>query len=273
MQKGYIRTNLLNVAYGAQRVLRDVSVEIPSRRITAIIGPSGCGKSTLLKVFNRLIDLNDDARVSGEVFLDGASIYDHSVDVYGLRRKMGLLAQKPTVLPMSIYDNIAYGLKLHNSLNKDELESKVEHYLKASSLWNEVKDRLHGSAIKLSIGQQQRLCLARGLAIEPEIILCDEPTSALDPYSAERIEKKLLELKENYTIVIVTHNIQQAIRLADHAVFLYQGKMVESGSAQDIFKEPKEILTGAYIRGEFLDEIWLDKEARIGKKVEEGEGI
>ena len=273
METAHIRTNALSVSYGPHQALKDVSLEVPRRKVTAIIGPSGCGKSTLLKVFNRLIDLNEDAVLSGEVFVDSVNIYDKGLDVYALRKKMGLLAQKPYPLPMSIYENVAYGLKIHNSIDKTKLNSLIEYYLKEASLWEEVKGRLHTSAAKLSIGQQQRLCLARGLAIEPEIILGDEPTSSLDPFSAERIEKKLIELKEKYTIVIVTHNIQQAMRLADYVIFLYHGKVIEAENAEKIFRIPQELMTQAYIKGEFLDEIWMEKEARVGHKVEEGEGI
>jgi len=273
MKDAHIYTKHLNVFYGEHQALKDINIEISKRKITAIIGPSGCGKSTLLKVFNRLIDLADDVKISGEVFVDRINIYDKSQDVYTLRKKMGLLAQKPYPLPMSIYENVAYGVKIHNTKDKNKLDAIVEHYLKLANLWNEVKTRLHTSATKLSIGQQQRLCLARGLAIEPEIILCDEPTSALDPYSAENIEKNLLELKKDYTIVIVTHNIQQAMRLADYVIFLYQGNIIETESSANFFKAPKEILSSAYIKGEFLDEIWLEKEARLSKKVAGGEGI
>lgn len=273
MREGYIRTDSLSVSYGRHPALKDVSIDVPVHKITAVIGPSGCGKSTLLKVFNRLLELNDDVKISGEVFFDEVNIYDKSVDVYALRKKMGLLAQKPCPLPMSIYENVAYGLKIHNGVDRDKLDGLVEKYLKIASLWDEVKDRLHTSASKLSIGQQQRLCLARGLAIEPEIILGDEPTSALDPFSAERIEKKLIELKDNYTIVIVTHDIQQAMKLADYVIFLYHGQVIEADAADIIFKKPKELLTHAYFKGEFLDEIWLKKQADLSKKVTEGEGI
>lgn len=273
MDKGNIRTDSLNVFYGAHQALHNVTINIPSRKVTAIIGPSGCGKSTLLKAFNRLVELNDEVRISGDVFFDERNIYDKAVDVYALRKKMGLLAQRPFPLPMSIYENVAYGLRIHNSIDKSKLGSIVEHYLKIAGLWDEVKARLHTSATKLSIGQQQRLCLARGLAIEPEIILCDEPTSALDPFSAERIERKLIELKSEYTIVVVTHNIQQAMKLADYVIFLYHGKVIEADSAEKIFKTPRELLTGAYIRGEFLDEIWVQKETQLIKRMEEGEGI
>lgn len=271
--KTHISVKNLTVWYGPHQALNDVSMEIPDKKITAVVGPSGCGKSTLLKVFNRLVELNDDVRIAGEVFLGGKNIYDKIVDVYALRKKMGLLAQRPFPLPMSIYENVAYGLRIHNSIDKDNLDGIVECYLKAASLWDEVKTRLHTSATKLSIGQQQRLCLARGLAIEPEIILCDEPTSALDPFSAERIEKKLIELKPKYTIVIVTHNIQQAMRLADYVIFLYNGNVIEEGMADKIFKKPRDLLTQAYIKGEFLDEIWMEKELQMSRKVAQGEGI
>jgi len=271
MRKWHISTNLLNVSYGTHRALADVSVNIPNHKITTIIGPSGCGKSTLLKAFNRLLELNDDVAISGEVIVDGTNIYDKAQGVYDLRKKMGLLAQKPFPLPMSIYENVAYGLRIHNNIDKKSLGTLVERYLREANLWDEVKDRLHASASRLSIGQQQRLCLARGLAIEPEIILGDEPTSALDPFSAERIEKKLCELKKRYTIVIVTHNIQQAIKLADYVIFLYNGVVVETGSADDIFKTPKKLMTQAYIKGEYLDEIWLQKEASSVNR--EGAGI
>lgn len=273
MENTHIYTESLNVSYAGNSALKNVSINIPRSKITAIIGPSGCGKSTLLKVFNRLLELNEDIRIEGRVFVDGENIYDKNVNVYDLRKKMGLLAQKPFVLPMSIYDNVAYGLRIHNSLGVKKLDSLVEHSLRQASLWDEVKTRLHTSATKLSIGQQQRLCLARGLAIEPEIILGDEPTSALDPFSAERIEKKLLELKEHFTIVIVTHNIQQAMKLADYVIFLYQGRLVEAGEAKRIFKAPKELMTKAYIDGEYLDEVWVEKEIEMNKEVEEGEGI
>lgn len=275
MKTPHIRTNSLSVTYGEHQALDNVSVEIPKGGITAIIGPSGCGKSTLLKAFNRLLELNDGIAVSGDVFVDDINIYDKTVNVYDLRKKMGLLAQKPFPLPMSIYENVAYGLRIHNHnrADKGSLDILVERYLREANLWDEVKTRLGASASKLSIGQQQRLCLARGLAIEPEIILGDEPTSALDPFSAERIEKKLIELKERYTIVIVTHNIQQAIKLADYVIFLYSGRVIESDSAEKIFKTPKQLMTQAYIKGEYLDEIWTAKEAHVISKVAEGEGI
>ena len=247
--KTHISVKNLNVWYGHQRALNNISIDIPDKKITAIIGPSGCGKTTLLKSFNRLIDLQDGIRVSGHVLVDGEDIYDPKVEVTHLRKKMGLLFQKPQVLPMSIYDNVAYGPHIHGMREKNKLDEIVQHYLKESGLWTEVKDRLHAPASKLSIGQQQRLCLARGLAVEPEIILADEPTSALDPKSSQRIEQSFQELKSKYTIVIVTHILRQAKRLADYVVFLYLGELIEHGPAEKTFEHPKEELTKEYIKG------------------------
>ena len=245
----HISVKNLSVAYGREPVLKNVTVDIPDKNITAIIGPSGCGKTTLLKSFNRLVDSIDGVKVSGEVFVDGENIFDSGTDVTRIRKKMGLLSQRPYPLPMSIYDNVAYGPRIHGIKNKKRLDEIVEHYLKASSLWNEVKDRLNEPASKLSIGQQQRLCLARGLAVEPEIILGDEPTSALDPKSSQRIEARFLELKNEYTIVVVTHILRQARRLADYVIFLYLGESIEQGPAELIFEDPKEELTKEYIKG------------------------
>ena len=239
----------LNVFYGKEQALKDISIDIPDKKITAIIGPSGCGKSTLLKSFNRLLEPIDGVKISGKVYVNGENIYDQRVDVTYIRKKMGLLSQKPYPLPMSIYDNVAYGPRIHRVKNKRKLDEIVERYLKLSSLWDEVKDRLHSPASKLSIGQQQRLCLARGLAVEPDIILGDEPTSALDPKSSQRIEQRFLELKNKYTIVIVTHILRQAKRLADYLIFLYLGELIEHGPAQEIFENPKEDLTKEYIKG------------------------
>lgn len=247
--KTHISVKNLNVFYGNEQALKNITVDIPSKKITVIIGPSGCGKTTLLKSFNRLIDLVDGVRVSGKVLFDGQDILDPKVEVTQIRRKMGLLFQKPYPLPMSIYDNVTYGPKIHGMNNKRELDKIVEHYLKQASLWDEVKDRLHQPASKLSLGQQQRLCLARGLAVEPEIILGDEPTSALDPKSSQRIEQRFLELKKEYTIVIVTHILRQAKRLADYVVFLYLGELIEHGPAEDIFENPKREMTKEYIKG------------------------
>ncbi len=253
-ERGRIIVRELSVWFGKHQVLKNISVDIPERKITAVIGPSGCGKTTFLKSLNRLIDLQDDVRVSGSVFVDGEDIYSPSVEVTNLRRKVGLLFQKPQVLPMSIYDNIAYGPRIHGIRNKKRLDEIVEHYLKEASLWEEVKNRLHFPASKLSLGQQQRLCLARGLAVEPEIILADEPTSALDPISAEKIEKSLLELKNRYTIIIVSHILRQARRLADYVIFLYLGNIVEHGPAEEFFSNPKEPKTKAYIDGKYIEE-------------------
>ena len=247
--KTHISVQNLNVSYGNEQALKDISVDIPDKKITAIIGPSGCGKTTLLKSFNRLVDSIDGVRVLGKVLVDGENIFAPQVEVTHIRKKMGLLSQKPYPLPMSIYDNVAYGPRIHGTKDKKELDSIVEHYLKESSLWNEVKDRLHAPASELSVGQQQRLCLARGLAVEPEIILGDEPTSALDPRSSQRIEQRFLELKKEYTIVIVTHILRQAKRLADYAIFLYLGELIEHGPAKEIFENPKEEMTKEYIKG------------------------
>lgn len=271
--KTHIRVQDLNVFYGSEHALKSITVDIPEKKITAIIGPSGCGKTTLLKSFNRLVELQDDIKISGEILFNNGNIYDRKTDVTYLRRKIGLLSQKPYPLPMSIYENITYGLKIYGYKNRKFLDDKIQHYLKEVGLWNEVKDRLNTSASKLSVGQQQRLCLARGLIIEPEIILADEPTSSLDPVSAENIEKKFLELKEKYTIIIVTHNIQQAMRLADYVIFLYLGQLIEQSSSDKIFKKPKEEMTKAYINGEFLDEIWAKREIDLLTKGKEGEGI
>jgi phosphate transport system ATP-binding protein len=247
--KTHICVQNLNVFYGRERALKDITVDIPDKKITVIIGPSGCGKTTLLKSFNRLVDSMDGVKVSGKVFVDGENIFDPKVEITHIRKKMGLLSQKPSPLPMSIYDNVAYGPRIHGVKDKKELRRIVEHYLKQSSLWDEVKDRLYAPASRLSVGQQQRLCLARGLAVEPEIILGDEPTSALDPKSSQRIEQRFLELKREYTIVIVTHILRQAMRLADYVVFLYLGELIEHGPAEDILVNPKKEMTKEYIRG------------------------
>jgi len=247
--KTHISVRKLNVFYGNQRVLKNITIDIPDKKIIAIIGPSGCGKTTLLKSFNRLIDSVEGVRVTGKVFVDGENIFDPKTEVTHIRKKMGLLAQSPYPLPMSIYDNVAYGPRIHGLKNKKKLSQIVEHYLKEASLWDEVKDRLHTSASKISVGQQQRLCLARGLAVEPEIILADEPTSALDPKSSQRIEQSFLKLKDKYTTIIVTHILRQAKRLADYVIFLYCGELIEHGPAEDIFENPREEMTREYISG------------------------
>ena len=247
----HISVKNLNVYYGREHALRNVSVDIPDKKITAIIGPSGCGKTTLLKSFNRLIDTVEGVKVTGKVFVDGENIFAPKVEVTHIRKKMGLLSQRPFPLPMNIYNNVAYGLKISGRRNKKALNARVENYLRIVSLWDEVKDRLHEPASKLSIGQQQRLCLARGLAVDPEIILADEPTSALDPISSEAIEKKFVELKQQYTIVMVTHILRQARRIADHVIFMYMGEVIEQGPAKEIFENPKMERTKKYLQGAF----------------------
>ena len=247
--KTHICVKNFNVSYGNDRALKNISVDIPDKKITVIIGPSGCGKTTLLKSFNRLIDSIEGVKVSGEILVDGENIFDPDAEVTHIRKKMGLLSQKPYPLPMSIYDNVAYGPRIHGIKDKKRLSGIVELHLKQSGLWDEVKGKLQAPASKLSVGQQQRLCLARGLAVEPEIILGDEPTSALDPMSSQRIERRFLELKKDYTIVIVTHILRQARRLADYVIFLYLGEVIECGRAEDIFDNPREKMTKEYIQG------------------------
>jgi len=261
--KSHISIRNVNAFYSDHQALKGITVEIPEKQITAIIGPSGCGKSTLLKCFNRLIDLTDGARVSGKIIVDDMDVLNHSIDITDVRRRMGLLPQKPNPLPMSIYDNVAYGPRIHGIKDKKKLDQMVEKYLKIAGLWDEVKDRLKSPASKLSIGQQQRLCLARGLAVEPEIILCDEPTSALDPVSSQHIEQQLLKLKNDYTIVIVTHNIHQAIRLADYVIHLYLGELVEHGPANEVFENPREERTRSYINGTLFTDLGIDKEVNL----------
>ncbi len=248
----HIQIRNLNVAYGDNQALKEINLDIPKQQITVIMGPSGCGKTTLLKSFNRFLELTDHTHLTGQVLVDGEDIYIPTVDVTEIRKKIGLLAQHPYPLPMSIYDNVAYGLRIHGMCKKGrELDNAVKHYLEIAGLWEEVKDRLHKPATGLSIGQQQRLCLARGLAVEPEILLGDEPTSALDPISAQNIEKRLLDLKQQYTIVLVTHILRQAKRLADYVVFMYLGEVVECGPAHDVFEHPRQERTQAYLAGQF----------------------
>ncbi len=240
----------LDVFYGRHQALRHVDLDIPAKKITVVIGPSGCGKSTLLKSLNRLLDTVDGVRVEGEILVDGEDIYGPRAEVTRIRKKMGLLSQKPQVLPMSIYDNVAYGPRIHGLRSKRELDRLVEHYLRVGGLWDEVEHRLHQPASELSVGQQQRLCLARGLAVGPEIILGDEPTSALDPQSSQNVERRLIELKKDYTVVVVTHILRQARRIADYLAFLYLGELVEAGPAVEIFANPKDPRTKAYLTGE-----------------------
>ncbi len=248
----HIEIRDLNVQYGTHPALKNITLSIPKNQITVIIGPSGCGKTTLLKSMNRFLDLVPGTKISGDVRIDEESIYSPEVDVTEVRKKVGLLLQRPFPLPMSIYDNVAYGLRIHDMHRRGRsLDAAVRRYLALAGLWDEVKDRLHGPAGALSVGQQQRLCLARGLAVEPEILLGDEPTSALDPISAQNIEKRLSALKEQYTIVLVTHILRQARRLADYVVFMYLGDLVEHGPAQQVLEHPQEERTRAYLEGEF----------------------
>lgn len=241
----------LNVSIQQNHILKDVSVTIPDKKITCIIGPSGCGKSTLLKSLNRLLDMNEQVHISGKVLVDGEEVYGPGVEVTHIRRKMGLLSQRPCPLPMSIYDNIAYGCRIHGIRNRKKLNLVVRHYLQATGLWDEVKDRLYTPAARMSIGQQQRLCLARGLAVEPHFILADEATSALDPISSKKIEDLFLKLKEDYAIVLVTHTLRQALRIADYVVFMYMGEIIEAGPAEQLFKNPQQELTKKYLSGVF----------------------
>ena len=241
----------LNVVFGAHHALKDISVDIPENGITVIIGPSGCGKTTLLKTLNRLIDLTEGAQVSGEITVNGANIYSEKSDVTEIRKRLGLIGQTPSPLPMSIYDNVAYGPRIHGVHDGKSLDQLVENCLQIVALWDEVKERLSEPASKLSVGQQQRLCIARTIAIKPEILLCDEPTSALDPISARSVELLLETLKQEYTIVFVTHILSQAQRLANHVIFLYLGELVEQGPAQKFFAEPTDPRTRAYLEGIF----------------------
>jgi len=248
----HIQVRNLNAYYGRQQALKNVNIEIPKKQITVIMGPSGCGKTTLLKTFNRFFELNEGAQLTGEVLVDGQNIYDREVDVTEVRKVVGLLAQRPSPLPMSIYDNVVYGMHIHKmKRDRNEYKAAVRHYLEIAGLWEEVHKRMHDPATGLSIGQQQRLCLARGLAVEPEIILGDEPTSALDPISSQNIEGRLLDLKQQYTTVIVTHTLRQAKRLADHVIYMYLGEVIETGPAKEVFTNPKHERTKQYLEGLF----------------------
>jgi phosphate transport system ATP-binding protein len=248
----HIRVRNLNAFYGKVQALININLEIPKRQITVIMGPSGCGKSTLLKTFNRFLELTDGTKISGEVLVDGQDIYAKGVDETEVRKRVGLLAQNPSPLPMSIYDNVAYGMHVHRmKRDRKEYKDAVRHYLEIAGLWEEVRKRMHDPATSLSIGQQQRLCLARGLAVEPEIILGDEPTSALDPISSLNIESRLLDLKTVYTTVIVTHTLRQAKRLADYVIYMYLGEVIEAGPAHEVFSNPQHERTKAYLEGQF----------------------
>lgn len=241
----------LNLFYGKDQALKNISLKIPEKKVTAFIGPSGCGKSTLLRCFNRMNDLVDSCRIEGEILMDGANIYAKSVDVSELRRQVGMVFQKPNPFPKSIYENVAYGLRLQGVKSRRVLDTVVENSLRGAALWDEVKDRLHDNAFGLSGGQQQRLVIARAIAIEPEVILLDEPASALDPISTLKIEELIYELKDKYTIVIVTHNMQQAARVSDYTAFMYMGDLVEFDDTDSLFTNPHNKQTEDYITGRY----------------------
>ncbi len=239
----------LNFWFSDMQVLKDINIKIPERKITAIMGPSGCGKSTFLRCFNRMNDLIEGSRLEGRILLDGEDIYSDGIDVFGLRKRVGMVFQKPNPLPKSIFENVAYGLRVHGI--RDGIEERVERALKDANLWEEVKDKLSRSAFELSGGQQQRLCIARCLVLEPEVLLLDEPASALDPISTAKLEELLHKLKERYTIVIVTHNLQQAARVSDFVAFMYLGEIVEFGETARVFTNPKDERTERYLTGRF----------------------
>lgn len=242
----------LNLYYGDFHALKNIQMDIEEKKITAFIGPSGCGKSTLLRSINRMNDLVEGCRIEGQILLDGKNVYDRSMDINMLRKRVGMVFQKPNPFPMSIYDNIAYGPRTHGIRNRKKLDEIVEKSLRDAAIWEECKDRLKKSALGLSGGQQQRLCIARALACNPEVLLMDEPTSALDPISTSRIEDLVLELKKDYTVVIVTHNMQQALRISDNTAFFLLGDMVEYGPTEQIFTVPKDKRTENYITGRFV---------------------
>ncbi len=246
-----ISTRDLNLYYGTNHALKNISMDIYANKITAFIGPSGCGKSTYLKTLNRMNDLVSGVKIEGSVLLDGENIYDPRVDTTILRKKIGMVFQQPNPFPMSIYDNVAYGPRIHGIKNKAQLDEIVERSLRGAALWDEVHDRLKKSALGLSGGQQQRLCIARALAVEPEVILMDEPTSALDPISTLKIEELMDSLKEKYTVIIVTHNMQQATRIADYTAFFLVGEVVEYGPTEELFAHPKNKKTEDYVTGRF----------------------
>lgn len=246
-----LETRDLNLFYGQKQALYDVNMLIPRKRVTAFIGPSGCGKSTLLRTFNRMNDLVDGCSINGQILLDGKDIFDKSVDITSLRRRVGMVFQKPNPFPKSIYENVCYGLRLQGVKNKATLDEAVERSLKGAALWDEVKDRLNESALGLSGGQQQRLVIARAIAIEPEVLLLDEPCSALDPISTLKVEELIHQLKEQFTILIVTHNMQQAARVSDYTAFMYLGKLIEHTDTNTIFTNPHQKQTEDYITGRY----------------------
>ncbi len=246
-----IVTKGLNFFYGDNQALFNNDLEIPEKSVTAVIGPSGCGKSTHLRTYNRIFELYKDQRITGDVLLDGKSIFDPSVNILELRRRVGMIFQKPTPFPMTVFDNVAYGLKMHYSMPGSELEARVEAALKSAALWDEVADKLNKPGSALSGGQQQRLCIARAIAVEPDVLLMDEPTSAIDPIATQKIEELIEQLKTKFTIVIVTHNMQQAARISDHTAFFYKGRIIEHGETKQIFTNPVEKKTEEYITGRF----------------------
>ncbi|WP_279117640.1 phosphate ABC transporter ATP-binding protein PstB [Acidithiobacillus thiooxidans] len=250
-QKTKISVRHLDFFYGSNHSLRDINLDVPERQVTAFIGPSGCGKSTLLRVFNRMYSLYPGQRATGEVLLDGDNVLALGMDVNLLRAKVGMVFQKPTPFPMSIYDNIAFGIKLYERLRKVEMDERVEQALRQAALWEEVKDKLKTSGLGLSGGQQQRLCIARAVAVKPEVILLDEPTSALDPIATLKIEELVSELRNHFTILIVTHNMQQAARVSDYTAFMYIGEMVEFGPTNQLFTNPSKKQTEDYITGRY----------------------
>ena len=241
----------MNLYYGKKQALNNINIDIPSKKVTALIGPSGCGKSTFLRSLNRMNDLIDNVKIEGEIKIDGLNIYDKQIDVVNLRKKVGMVFQKSNPFAKSIFENIAYGPRINGINNKAQLEEIVTHALKGAAIWDEVKDRLYDSALSLSGGQQQRVCIARALAVDPEIVLMDEPASALDPLSTSKIEELIYQLKENYTIVIVTHNMQQAARVSDYTAFFYLGELIEYDKTKDMFTIPKKKQTEDYITGRF----------------------
>jgi len=241
----------LNFYYGKSQALKNINLDIPEKRVTAFIGPSGCGKSTLLRIFNRIYELYPGQRAEGEVTLDGRNILSRDQHVNQVRAKVGMVFQKPTPFPMSVYDNIAFGVKMYEKLSRYSMDERVEWALRKAALWDEVKDKLHYSGTELSGGQQQRLCIARGIAVKPEVLLLDEPASALDPISTLKIEELIHELKEDYTIAVVTHNMQQAARVSDYTAFLYLGELVEIGDTSEVFTKPSKKATEDYITGRY----------------------
>jgi len=246
-----IKVEDLNLFYGEKQALHGINMEMPKKKVTAYIGPSGCGKSTLLRCINRMNDLVDSARIEGKILLDNENIYDKSVNVAALRRRVGMVFQKPNPFPKSIFENVAYGLRIQGINDKRILEETVEHALRGAALWDEMKDRLNDNALGISGGQQQRLVIARAIAIEPEVLLLDEPASALDPISTLKIEELINELKEKYTIVIVTHNMQQAARVSDYTAFMYMGELIEIGTTSELFTNPRKKQTEDYITGRY----------------------